>query len=112
QILDRVQERAKTEGITEEEAFKRIQQVQRPGFQAQRRGLNENYARELMELHTLGVDGGYTQKDVTEVARCLTGWGIRGGRYSGAFEFHSALHDRGAKVVLGKVIPADGRIED
>ena len=50
-------------------------QQQRPQ-QQQRRGINENYARELMELHTLGVDGGYTQKDVQEVARCFTGWTI------------------------------------
>ena len=75
-------------------------------------GLNENYARELMELHTLGVDGGYTQKDVTELARCLTGWGIRGNRYGGEFEFHPALHDRGEKEVLGKKIPAGGGKEE
>src|SRR5205814_3209489 len=77
-----------------------------------RSGLNENYGRELMELHTLGVNGGYTQKDVTEVARCLTGWGVRGGRYSGEFEFHPALHDQGEKVVLGKVIAAGGGMVD
>lgn len=108
----RIQERAKAEGITEEEAFKRFQGAQRPGGQAQRQGLNENYARELMELHTLGVDGGYTQKDVTEAARCLTGWGIRGGRYSGEFEFHPFLHDQGEKEVLGKKFPAGGGMED
>ena len=50
----------------------------RPQGPGSKRGLNENYAREIMELHTLGVDGGYTQKDVTEVARCFTGWTIRG----------------------------------
>ena len=65
-----------------------------------------------MELHTLGVDGGYTQKDVTELARCLTGWGIRGNRYGGEFEFHPALHDRGEKEVLGKKIPAGGGKEE
>ena len=56
--------------------------AQRPQPQQQRmrRGINENYARELMELHTLGVDGGYTQKDVQEVARCFTGWTIRAPR--------------------------------
>jgi uncharacterized protein (DUF1800 family) len=61
--------------------------------------INENYAREIMELHTLGVDGGYTQKDVTELARVLTGWSID--RRSGQFAFHPFLHDRGAKTVLG-----------
>jgi hypothetical protein len=65
-------------------------------------GLNENYAREIMELHTLGVDGGYTQKDVTEVARCFTGWTIRGLRQGEpAFAFEPRVHDRGDKVVLG-----------
>src|SRR6185503_19068159 len=58
-------------------------QQQRPQQQA-RRGINENYARELMELHTLGVDGGYTQKDVQEVARCFTGWTIFAPRGGGA----------------------------
>jgi uncharacterized protein (DUF1800 family) len=61
--------------------------------------INENYAREIMELHTLGVDGGYTQKDVTELARVLTGWSID--RRTGQFAFHPFLHDRGAKTVLG-----------
>jgi uncharacterized protein (DUF1800 family) len=75
-----------------------------------RRGLNENYARELMELHTLGVDGGYTQKDVTEVARAFTGWTIDRPREEGRFIFRPALHDRGEKVVLGTRLPAgDGR---
>ena len=112
QMLTRIQERAKTEGISDEEAFKKLQaMVNQPAGRA-RGGLNENYARELMELHTLGVDGGYTQKDVTEVARCLTGWGVKGGRYSGEFEFHPRLHDSGEKVVLGKVIAAGGGIED
>jgi hypothetical protein len=56
-----------------------------------RGGINENYARELMELHTLGVGGGYTQKDVQEVARCFTGWSID--RPSGAFRFFPSRHD-------------------
>jgi len=112
QVLDRVEARAKAENITAEEAFKKIQTAQAGGGQAQKLGLNENYARELMELHTLGVDGGYTQKDVTEVARCLTGWGVKGGRYSGEFEFHPFLHDKGEKTVLGKTIPAGGGVED
>ena len=76
------------------------------------RGLNENYARELMELHTLGVDGGYTQKDVTEVARCFTGWTIRAPRQGGGFFFNEKVHDKGAKVVLGVTIPAGGGKED
>ena len=78
----------------------------------QRRGLNENYARELMELHTLGVDGGYTQKDVTEVARCFTGWTIVRPRVAAEFTFVKALHDDGEKVVLGHKIPAGGGIKD
>ncbi len=69
-------------------------------------GLNENYARELMELHTLGVDGGYTQHDVTEVARILTGWGMQQPNRGTGFEFHSWAHDEGAKVVLGTSFPA------
>ncbi|WP_394796957.1 DUF1800 domain-containing protein [Armatimonas sp.] len=75
-------------------------------------GLNENYAREIMELHTLGVDGGYTQKDVTELARCLTGWGVRGSKYSSEFEYHDNLHDKLSKEVLGLLIPAGGRQND
>jgi uncharacterized protein (DUF1800 family) len=76
------------------------------------RGLNENYARELMELHTLGVDGGYTQKDVTEVARCFTGWTIIAPRQGGGFTFNERVHDKGEKVVLGVTIPAGGGKED
>ncbi|HUL16631.1 MAG TPA: DUF1800 domain-containing protein [Terriglobales bacterium] len=72
------------------------------------RGLNENYGRELMELHTLGVDGGYTQKDVTEVARCFTGWSIEKPREEAKFVFRDQLHDPGTKVVLGKKIHAGG----
>jgi uncharacterized protein (DUF1800 family) len=72
------------------------------------RGLNENYGRELMELHTLGVDGGYTQKDVTEVARCFTGWSIEKPRQNPEFKFDERLHDPDPKVVLGKKIHAGG----
>ena len=72
------------------------------------RGLNENYGRELMELHTLGVDGGYTQKDVTEVARCFTGWSIERPREDAKFKFDERLHDPGTKIVLGKKIHAGG----
>jgi uncharacterized protein (DUF1800 family) len=87
----------------------------REGFSLPKRGrlgLNENYARELLELHTLGVDGGYTQTDVREVARCFTGWGIRKPQLDGVFEFHPAAHDTGSKHVLGLEIPAGGGMED
>jgi len=77
-----------------------------------KRGLNENYGRELMELHTLGVNGGYTQKHVTEVARCFTGWTIQEPRKGGSFFYNDKLHDKGEKIVLGHVIPAGGGIED
>jgi uncharacterized protein (DUF1800 family) len=78
-----------------------------------KRGLNENYARELMELHTLGVDGGYTQKDVTELARMLTGWTFqqqRLVRMNETFRFDPARHDRGTKTWLGhEILPAGQR---
>jgi uncharacterized protein (DUF1800 family) len=77
-----------------------------------RRGLNENYARELMELHTLGVDGGYTQKDIQEVARCFTGWTIRQPRAEGTFYFEPRIHDSGEKMVLGTRLPPGGGMED
>ncbi len=67
------------------------------------RNINENYARELMELHTMGVDGGYTQQDVEEISRAFTGWGID--RRGGAFAFRNPLHDQGAKTVLGQRLP-------
>ena len=76
-----------------------------------KRGLNENYARELMELHTLGVDGGYTQQDIIEVARALTGWTMNP-RLSAEFVFRPEIHDAGQKVVLGHVLPAGRGIED
>src|SRR3954465_9995371 len=84
----------------------------RPHSGAGKKGLNENYARELMELHTLGVDGGYTQKDVTEVARAFTGWTIENPRQGGGFTFNRRLHDPGQKVVLGHVIKAGGDESD
>ncbi len=80
--------------------------------QKKKRGLNENYGRELLELHTLGVDGGYTQKDVVEVARCFTGWTIAGPRKGGAFEYNDKIHDKGKKVVLGHTIRAGGGMND
>lgn len=74
-------------------------------------GANENYARELMELHTLGVHGGYTQKDVQEVARCLTGWTVedRFLHAKGTFRFDADRHDFGEKTVLGQHIPVVDR---
>src|SRR6266542_248610 len=87
-------------------------QQQQPQKQPQRRGINENYARELMELHTLGVDGGYTQKDVQEVARCFTGWTIVAPRGAGLFFFNPRTHDNAEKIVLGHKIPAGGGISD
>lgn len=87
--------------------------AQRPdGKPPARQGINENYARELLELHTLGVEGGYTQKDVEEVARCFTGWTIRRPRGEAEFRFEPRFHDRGEKVVLGNRIPAGGGMED
>ena len=76
------------------------------------RGLNENYGRELLELHTLGVDGGYTQADVTEAARCFTGWTIVQPQRGGAFAFNQRVHDDGEKTVLGVKIAKGGGISD
>jgi uncharacterized protein (DUF1800 family) len=76
-----------------------------------RRGLNENYARELLELHTLGVDGGYTQRDVIEVARALTGWTMNP-RQGAGFVFRPEIHDADAKLVLGRRLAAGRGIED
>lgn len=76
------------------------------------RGLNENYARELLELHTLGVNGGYTQADVREVARVFTGWGIAEPQpYALEFAFHENRHDHAPKVVLGQTIEPAGEAE-
>ncbi len=83
--------------------------------QVNRKGVpNENYARELLELHTMGVDGGYSQTDVQEVARCLTGWTIESRflRPRGKFRFDSSMHDEGEKLVLGTRIPPGGGISD
>ena len=87
------------------------QDARRPVNRRQQ-GLNENYARELMELHTLGVDGGYTQKDVTEVARSFTGWTIGNPRQGGGYVFNGRLHDDGEKLVLGHRIHAGGGEHD
>lgn len=76
--------------------------------QKQERGLNENYGRELMELHTLGVDGGYTQDDVVNVAKAFTGWSIRQPRRDPEFVFEDRLHDTSVKTVLGRKIHEGG----
>jgi uncharacterized protein (DUF1800 family) len=81
------------------------------GPNGQKHGVNENYGRELMELHTLGVDGGYTQKDVVELARCLTGWTVRRPRDEAEFFFDPRMHDPGPKTLLGRKI-AGGGMED
>jgi uncharacterized protein (DUF1800 family) len=78
---------------------------------SKRSGLNENYARELMELHTLGVNGGYTQRDVTEVARVFTGWTIKQPRFGAEFSFEEKLHEPGTKTVLGHKIKDHGEKE-
>ena len=79
--------------------------------QKRRNGLNENYARELMELHTLGVSGGYTQQDVTQVARVFTGWTIDEPRQGGGFVYKPRLHEPGPKIVLGHKIKESGEDE-
>ncbi len=139
QVRERIKQR---QGITDEQLDARIakmqQNPQQPNKQKkQQRGINENYAREIMELHTLGVDGGYTQKDIGEIARAFTGWTIvdpRGYRKfagndemtnnraarqarqmglpedapSGTFYFNERFHDAGEKVVLGQKINEGG----
>ena len=84
---------------------------QRPQAKKLPTGLNENYAREIMELHTLGVDGGYTQKDVTELAKVLTGWGIEKPQQGGEFRFREIAHEPGTKYVLGHKIDEHGQAE-
>src|SRR5207244_2776747 len=90
--------------------FGRPQRPQNPQQQQQqnrRTGLNENYAREVMELHTLGVDGGYTQQDVTELAKVLTGWTIKEPRRGGGYDFNDRMHEPGTKTVLGQQFKND-----
>jgi len=96
-------------GIGDRSAWRR----RGPGGQAkgQHSGLNENYGRELMELHTLGVNGGYTQDDVTEVARVFTGWTLKQPMKGGGFTFEEHLHEPGDKIVLGHRIKSHGEKE-
>jgi hypothetical protein len=91
-------------------AMPRPQQQQQQ--KRQRQGLNENYGRELLELHTLGVDGGYTQQDVINVARAFTGWTIMPPAQGGGFIFRPQVHDAAEKVVLGHRLPAGRGMED
>jgi uncharacterized protein (DUF1800 family) len=119
-----MREGANAQGTPEMPAAGQAQTQPAPQPKRRRRGINENYARELMELHTLGVEGGYTQKDVQEVARCFTGWtifdprgqggaaGITNPERAGTFFFNPRLHDDGEKLVLGHKIPAGGGIND
>ena len=86
----------------------RVEAHERARKQRRGRGLNENYARELLELHTLGVEGGYTQADVTEVARCFTGWTVAELRDDPHYLFRRGWHDAGDKLVLGKAIDGGG----
>jgi uncharacterized protein (DUF1800 family) len=92
---------------TAEQMQRQQQQQQRP-----RQGLNENYGRELLELHTLGVDGGYTQQDVINVARAFTGWTIKPPAQGGGFIFRPQVHDAGEKIVLGHKLAAGRGMED
>jgi uncharacterized protein (DUF1800 family) len=86
-----------------------------PGARGRFQGLNENYARELMELHTLGVDGGYSQQDVISLARIFTGWGLAGTEKqtgdSSGFYFNAKRHDFGEKTFLGQTIKGSGEAE-
>jgi uncharacterized protein (DUF1800 family) len=109
---------AQSIGPDSEIAMRRERQANRPGAKTLAKkkmpdGLNENYGRELMELHTLGVNGGYTQADVTEVAKVFTGWTIERPRLGdgGAFQFNPALHEPGPKTVLGHTIQQNGENE-
>ncbi|MEO7367649.1 MAG: DUF1800 domain-containing protein [Gemmatimonadaceae bacterium] len=88
------------------------QQIQQRLKQLKNGGLNENYGRELLELHTLGVDGGYTQQDVINVARALTGWTIKPPATGGGFVFRPEMHDAGEKIVLGHKLKAGRGMED
>jgi uncharacterized protein (DUF1800 family) len=88
------------------------EQMRQRQQQLRNAGLNENYGRELLELHTVGVDGGYTQQDVINVARALTGWTIQPPQLGGGFVFRPMMHDAGEKVVLGHSLAAGRGIED
>ncbi|PYS98665.1 MAG: hypothetical protein DMF63_14845 [Acidobacteria bacterium] len=104
---ERIKER---QGLTDAELDQRIKQMQNGGQKKRERGINENYARELMELHTLGVDGGYTQKDIVEVARAFTGWTIadpRGYRRAAASEIKGMEDRRMDRIQRAAGVPDD-----
>src|SRR6266702_6952634 len=90
----------------------RADSLRRQALAQRPKGINENYARELLELHTLGVDGGYTQQDVIDVARTLTGWSIRRPQHGAHFEFHHSAHDQGDNHVLALRSPARHPTDD
>jgi uncharacterized protein (DUF1800 family) len=103
--LDNFQSAADSEHMTLPE-FRQAERTGRRPVNHRRNGLNENYGRELLELHTLGVDGGYTQKDVIAAARALTGWTLDDPRAGGEFIFREGMHDAEPKVFLGHSMPA------
>jgi len=102
-------------GIPKRSSKELKQRVRNKGQTSQshgkRNGLNENYGRELMELHTLGLNGGYTQQDVTEVARVFTGWTLKQPKQGGSFTFQERTHEPGEKIVLGHRIKPKGEKE-
>ena len=108
-----MQQRMQNPRITPQQRQQLAQRMEQMQAQQRRQGggLNENYARELMELHTLGVDAGYTQQDVVEVARILTGWTIDRPQQGGGFVFREPWHDSGSKTVLGKKFNESGEKE-
>ena len=108
--MRQVEKQQQRETKAEERQAEKMAQQPPPGKRS--RGINENYAREIMELHTLSVDGGYTQKDVQEVARCFTGWTLRQPRNGGGLYYAPFMHDDGEKIVLGQKIPAGGGQKD
>ena len=112
-VNEQMERRLRDPRLTERQRLQLMDQLRRRQNQQRRPqgGLNENYARELLELHTLGVDGGYTQQDVIEVARILTGWTIDRPQQGGGFVFRPQMHDQGPKTVLGKSFAPAGEAE-
>ena len=113
-VTPQMEQRLRDPRLTPQQRDELVRRLQQARNQQQRRpqsGLNENYARELMELHTLGVDGGYTQQDVIEVARILTGWTIDRPQQGGGFVFREIMHDTGPKKVMGKMFTPGGEDE-
>jgi uncharacterized protein (DUF1800 family) len=109
--LDNFQSAADSNHLTVPE-MRQAERTGRRPVNHRRNGLNENYGRELLELHTLGVDGGYTQKDVIAVARALTGWTLNDPRAGGGFIFREGMHDAEPKIVLGHTLAPGRGVED